>query len=165
MKKQPTKNDTFSYDQFANAFRKEIEEYGALLNLIYEQQNCLMKHNPISLLQATSKIEAQLPANHSATANRSAFVQQLAEENGKEALMLNEIPKYVPENLKTLFEALVEEVIALRYRIKAKTQMQQKLLGQAQFINSSVLQQILPNAQTRNKTGKQIVPSKLKGLL
>ncbi|MDR2769589.1 MAG: hypothetical protein LBB19_03515 [Puniceicoccales bacterium] len=159
MKKQPTANDTLHYDQFANAFRKEIEEYGALLNLIYEQQNCLMKHNPISLLQATSKIEAQLPANHSATANRSAFVQQLAEEHGKEALMLNEIPKYVPENLKSLFEALVEEVITLRYRIKAKTQMQQKLLGQAQFINNSVLQQILPNAQTCNKLGTQIVPS------
>jgi hypothetical protein len=165
MKKHPTANDTLNYDQFANAFRKEIEEYGALLNLIYEQQNCLMKHNPISLFQATSKIEAQLPANYSTTANRSAFVQQLAEEHGKEALMLNEIPKYVPENLKSLFEALVEEVITLRYRIKAKTQMQQKLLGQAQFINNSVLQQILPNVQTCNKSGKQIVPSGHKGLL
>ena len=45
------KKHTFNFEQLAEAFRKEIEEYGALLILIYEQQNCLAEHNPISLLK------------------------------------------------------------------------------------------------------------------
>ena len=49
---------SFDFDKLANSFRKEIEEFGALLKLIYEQQNCLVEHNPISLLQATAKIES-----------------------------------------------------------------------------------------------------------
>jgi hypothetical protein len=155
----------FNYEQFANSFRKEIEEYGMLLNLIYEQQNCLTQHNPISLLQAVSKIESQLPANQLATADRIAFVQQLAEAHGKDALTLNEIPSYMPLEYQSLFKALVEEIIALRQRIKAKTQVQQKLLGQAQIINNSILRQILPNAQVYNKLGHQILPSTFRELL
>ncbi len=151
--KQLNSNAVFNYEKCISAFRKEIEESGMLLNLIYEQQNCLLQHNPISLLQATSKIEAQLPLNNLATADRTAFVNQLAELNGRETLALNEIPKYVPEEFKSLFKALVGEIVTLRYRIKSKIQLQQKLLGQAQLINDSVLQQMLPSTKIYNKKG------------
>ena len=165
MKTTQTIKTHFNFDKFAASFRKEIEEYGMLLNLIYEQQNCLINHNPISLLQATSKIEAQLPSNHMATADRHAFMQQLAEENHKEDMMLNEIPNYVPEQYQSLFKALVEEIISLRYRIKTKTQLQQKLLSQAQVINHSILQQILPNTQMYNKKGHRVITSVYKEIL
>ena len=156
---------TFDFDKLANSFRKEIEEFGSLLNLIYEQQNCLVEHNPISLLQATAKIETQLPANQLATADRVALVQQLAEELGFEEIQLNELPKFVPQELQSLFKALVDEIIALRVRIKSKTQIQQKLLGQAQMINSSVMQQVLPNAKVYNKYGKPIISTPEASLL
>ena len=102
---------SFDFDKLANSFRKEIEEFGSLLNLIYEQQNCLVEHNPISLLQATSKIESQLPSNQLATADRVALVQQLAEELNLEEIQLNELPKFVPQELQSLFKALVDEII------------------------------------------------------
>ncbi len=146
----------FKFERLASAFRKEIEEYGALLILIYEQQNCLSEHNPISLLQATSRIEAQLPANQLATADRTAFMQQLAEIHGRDEIPLNELPKYVPEEVRSLFKALVEEIISLRLRIKNKTQIQQKLLGQAQMINTSVLQQVFPIKQKKKLTHSNI---------
>lgn len=154
------KKHTFNFEQLAEAFRKEIEEYGALLILIYEQQNCLAEHNPISLLKATSKIEAQLPANQLATADRTAFMQQLAELHGCEEIQLNELQNFVPEEVKSLFKALVDEIVALRSRIKSKTQVQQKLLGQAQMINSSVLQQVFPG-----KNGHQAMLSKIREIL
>lgn len=150
----------FKFEQLAEAFRKEIEEYGALLILIYEQQNCLAEHNPISLLQATSKIEAQLPANQLATADRTAFMQQLAELHGCEEIHLNELTNFVPEEVKSLFKALVDEIVSLRLRIRNKIQTQQKLLGQAQMINSSVLQQVLPR-----KYGQQAILSKIREVL
>lgn len=154
------KKHEFNFEQLAEAFRKEIEEYGALLILIYEQQNCLAEHNPISLLKATSKIEAQLPANQLATADRTAFMQQLAELHGCEEIQLNELQNFVPEEVKSLFKALVDEIIALRLRIKSKTQVQQKLLGQAQMINSSVLQQVFPG-----KSSHQVMLSKIREIL
>lgn len=158
MNKQRKK--VFNFEQLAEALRKEIEEYGALLILIYEQQNCLAEHNPISLLKATSKIEAQLPANQLATADRTAFMQQLAELHGCEEIQLNELQNFVPEEVKSLFKALVDEIIALRSRIKSKTQVQQKLLGQAQMINSSVLQQVFPG-----KYNHQSMLSKIREVL
>ena len=85
----------FDFDKLADSFRKEIAEFGSLLNLIYEQQNCLVEHNPVSLLQATSKIEAQLPANQLATADRTALMQQLAEELNMEEIPLNELPGFL----------------------------------------------------------------------
>lgn len=144
----------FNFEQLVASFRKEIEEYGALLNIIYEQQNCLLEHNPISLLQATAKLESQLPANQLATADRTAQMEQLAEELNLESLALNELPGFVPSELQSLFKALVDEIITLRVRIKSKTQMQQKLLGQAQMINSSIIQQVFPNANVYNRHGK-----------
>lgn len=147
----------FDFDKLANSFRKEIAEFGSLLNLIYEQQNCLMDHNPVSLLQATSKIESQLPANQLATADRIALMQQLADELEIEEIRLNEIPKLVPLELKSLFTALVDEIISLRFRIKNKTLIQQKLLGQAQMINSSVIEHVLPNSKVYNKHGKSLL--------
>lgn len=138
--------ETFNYKTLAASLRKELEEYGSLLKLIYEQQNCLLDYNPISLLQATSKIETQLPSNQLATADRVALMQQLAEELNYPEIPLNELPSFVPKELQSLFKALVEEVITLRYRIKSKMQVQQKLLGQAQMVNSSVIHQVLPSS-------------------
>ena len=151
--KQVSMKEVFNYKECIRVFRKEIEECGMLLNLIYEQQNCLMQHNPISLLQATSKIEAQLPINNLATADRTAFVKQLAELNGQKSLALNEIPNYVSIEFKSLFKALVEEIVTLRYRIKSKIQLQQKLLERAQVINNSILQHVLPSTRIYNKKG------------
>lgn len=155
-----TKKKIFKFEYLAEAFRKEIEEYGALLILIYEQQNCLVDHNPISLLKAASKIEEQLPINQLVTADRMAFMQQLAELHGCEEIPLNELSNFVPEEVKSLFKALVEEVVSLRSRIKSKTQVQQKLLGQAQMINTSVLQQVFPG-----KNGHQAMFSKIREVL
>ena len=147
----------FDFDKLADSFRKEIAEFGSLLNLIYEQQNCLVEHNPVSLLQATSKIEAQLPANQLATADRTALMQQLADDLNLEEIPLNELPGFVPAELQSLFKALVDEIISLRFRIKSKTQIQQKLLGQAQMINSSVIEHVIPNAKLYNKHGKSLL--------
>ncbi len=147
-RKQPI---NFKFEKLAESCRKEIAELGALLKLIYEQQNCLVKYNPVSLLHATSKIEAQLPVNQLATADRVAFMQQLAEEMSQESIQLNELPKIVPLELKTLFEALVDEIISLRLRIKNKTNIQQKLLGQTQMINNSIIQKIIPNDKFYNE--------------
>lgn len=148
-----------------SAFRKEIEEYGMLLNLIYDQQNCILSHNPISLLQATSKIEEQLPANQLATAHRSALLHQFAEDLGQNTLPLNELPKFVPNEFQSLFKALVEELVSLRYRIKSKTQLQQRLLGQAQVVNTTVLKHIQPLSQTYDKKGQVTPPSSFKEVL
>lgn len=148
-------NDSmYDFNALASSFRKEIEEYGLLLNLIYEQQNCLMSHNPISLIQATAQIEEQLPQTQAATADRAALFSQLAELKNTPTMTVNELPNNVPAELSSMFKALVEEIISLRYRIKSKTQLQQRLLAQAQLINGSVLKQINPQSQIYNKSGK-----------
>lgn len=145
------KNKNFEFEKLAESYRKEIGELGALLKLIYEQQNCLLEYNPISLLQATSKIEAQLPANHLATADRVALMQQLADEMGRKEIPMNELPKIVPNELKSLFKALIEEIISLRLRIKNKTQVQQKLLGQTQMINTSIIQNVIMGQEDKKR--------------
>ena len=139
MKQKPS--TTFDFEKLAGALRREIEEYGSLLRMIYEQQNCLMN----SLIKETNKIESQLTANQLATADRSAILGQLAEELQRDHVSLQELPSVVPHELQYLFQALVKEVTTLRARIKDKAQFLQKLLEQVQNTNTSILQQVFPN--------------------
>ncbi len=132
----------FDYNKLAMALRKEIEEYGSLLRMLYQQQNCLLN----SLKRATADVEEQLTANQLATADRSAMVHQLAENLKRKDLSLNELPSVVPSELHFLFKALVDEVISLRIRIKHKMQFQRRLLEEAQMTNQSVIQQVFPQS-------------------
>ena len=131
---------SFDFEKLASALRREIEEYGSLLGMIYEQQSCLMK----TLMEETTKIESQLTANQLATADRSAIVGQLAEELHREKISLSDLPSVVPNELKYLFQALVDEVSTLRSRIKDKTQFLQKLLEQVQNTNASIINHVFP---------------------
>ena len=130
----------FDFEKLAGALRREIEEYGSLLSMIYEQQSCLMQ----TLMEETTKIESQLTANQLATADRSAIVGQLAEELHREKISLKDLPSVVPNELRYLFQALVDEVGTLRSRIKDKTQFLSKLLEQVQNTNTSIINHVFP---------------------
>lgn len=135
-----TNPPAFDFEKLASALRREIEEYGSLLSMIYEQQSCLMQ----TLMEETTKIESQLTANQLATADRSAIVGQLAEELHREKISLKDLPSVVPNELKYLFQALVDEVGTLRSRIKDKTQFLSKLLEQVQNTNTSIINHVFP---------------------
>ena len=135
-----TNPPAFDFEKLASALRREIEEYGSLLSMIYEQQSCLMQ----TLMEETTKIESQLTANQLATADRSAMVGQLAEELHREKISLKDLPSVVPNELKYLFQALVDEVGTLRSRIKDKTQFLSKLLEQVQNTNTSIINHVFP---------------------
>ena len=135
-----TNPPAFDFEKLASALRREIEEYGSLLSMIYEQQSCLMQ----TLMEETTKIESQLTSNQLATADRSAMIGQLAEELHREKISLKELPNVVPNELKYLFQALVDEVVVLRSRIKDKTQFLQKLLEQVQNTNTSIINHVFP---------------------
>ncbi len=153
------------FESLVTFFRKEIEEYGMLLNLVCEQQNCLMQHNPISLLQATTKIEAQLPYNQKATKEREMAMQKLEQTLQCPPLTFEILPSFAPENLRYLFNALTNEIITLVKKIKSKTQLQQRLLNQAQTINDSILKHLQPTStSTYDSQGKMVSPSSFKEL-
>ena len=137
-----TKNTSpaFDFEKLASALRREIEEYGSLLSMIYEQQSCLMQ----TFMEETTKIESQLTANQLATADRSAMVGQLAEELHREKISLKDLPSVVPNELQYLFRALVDEIVMLRSRIKDKTQFLSKLLEQVQNTNTSIINHVFP---------------------
>ena len=135
-----TNPPAFDFEKLAGALRREIEEYGSLLSMIYEQQSCLMQ----TLMEETTKIESQLTANQLATADRSAIVGQLAEELHREKISLKDLPSVVPNELRYLFQALVDEVVMLRSRIKDKTQFLSKLLEQVQNTNTSIINHVFP---------------------
>ena len=132
------RDSTFNFEALAGSLRKEIAEYGSLLGMIYEQQNCLMN----GLLKESLKIESQLAVSQLAIADRAAMIGQLAEKLHCGELSLNELPKVVPEPLRSMFKALVEEIVGLQIRIKDKTQFQLQLLEQARAINHSIMQQV-----------------------
>lgn len=153
------------FENLVILFRKEVEEYGMLLNLICEQQNCLMQHNPISLLQATAKIETQLPNNQKATKERERAMQELGKILQCTPLTFEKLPSYAPEKLRFLLNALTNEIITLVKKIKSKIQLQQRLLNQAQIINDSILKHLQPtSASTYDSQGKMVPPSSFKEL-
>ena len=141
------------YEDLADRLRDEMQEYGALYNLLKEQQKSLLARDSEGILLSNAKINEHLKSAERYRSARKGKVAELID-----ALALNpqsalaELITFVPQALQPMFEALIREVNTLLERVrKIFDQNNLIILHTNEFIDG-ILQELDPDCSTKTYT-------------
>lgn len=129
------------WEALAEVLRHEAQEYGALVNLIVEEQNHILDRKAEALLQILEKIEAQVAANQRVAKDRNEFIRTLsASYNLPGNTPLKDFVKFAPDTMYGLFDALAYEIRTLAERTHRLAKQNQFLLTNAFELSKSLLE-------------------------
>lgn len=144
-------------EPLANALRKEVQEYGGLLNLFDRQQEAILGRNPDLLLAITDLLEAQAQTIESCCRERECRVRILAEElEEPQETSLRELTALCSEPVRLLLGALIDEINSLVARTKHRARQNQMLLARSIDVSQQILQRLNPGGviKTYSNTGR-----------
>lgn len=141
------------YEDLADRLRDEMQEYGALYNLLKDQQKSLLERNSEGILLSNAKINEHLKSAERFRSARKGKVAELIEALSLDPQSaLSEIITFVPQALQPMFEALIREVNTLLGRVrKVFDQNNLIILHTNEFIDG-ILQELDPDCPTKTYT-------------
>jgi hypothetical protein len=160
----PTLDQT-AFEDLTNILRKELEEYGALLALLVEQQEYILKRDPDTLFKINEKVDAQMQTNHSLLNRRKTIISNLAEQLGRnaESTVSQLIPDF-PEPVQPMFYSLTEEINNLIGNARNKVKQNQILLSRLSEVTNELLEAVAPEGsltKTYDRRGDVTISSNI----
>lgn len=136
-----------------DALREELQEYGALLHLLKEQQQCLLRQQSERVLTLSEAIETQLTLVLGARLRRQEEVQSLAGKSERfeepPPIRLNDLLPYFPKSVEPMIRGLVEEINRLIAQVGRLAHQNQMLLVRAVDATRAAIQAAQPGAVNR----------------
>ena len=144
--------DLTSLEELTNVLRQELEEYGALLTLLVEQQEKILNRDPEALFKINEKVERQMETNQSLLKRRQQLVGDFAGEleRDKEST-LSQLISGFPEAMQPMFHSLAEEINNLISSARRKVKQNQVLLSRLSEVAEELLHAVTPEG-TISKT-------------
>jgi uncharacterized protein YidB (DUF937 family) len=140
----PTLDQT-ALDELTTIPRKELEEYGALLALLVEQQEYILQRNPDTLMKTNDEVEAQMQANHRLLEQRKGLLRDLSKQLGQEEeSTVSQLIPNLPESQRPMFESLTTEINSLISNARRKVKQNQVLLSRLSEVTSEILDAVAP---------------------
>ena len=138
-----------------DALRKEVEEYGGLLNLFDRQQSALLRRDADTVLATVGAIEQQIKTIDQCRNARESVMRLYCQRLGLAAdLPLRGLLEYFPAPVQPLVDALIGEVNSLIMRSKRRAQQNQMLLARSIEVTQQILQRLNPSGVTKTYTAK-----------
>ena len=144
------------WETFVEALRKELEEYGALFNLVNEQQHVIATRATESLTALSGKIQSQTRLCNQLRLQREQLIVDLLNDWGinRELSSMAELIPLFPENNQPLIAALVEQINHMIARVRQKVRQNQLLLSRANDIIEQIIFSLQPQTlKTYNSRG------------
>ena len=141
----------------AEALRKEIAEYGGLLNLFEEQQRYIFLRDAESVLRLSSEIESHVMHLHEFRRNREAVVAAFAVEHRQPPTStLRSLLPHFEVDVRPLIEALISEINVLIHRVRRVSRHNQSLLSRSVEAQQQLLRVLRPDSftQTYSPSGR-----------
>ena len=148
---------TDEWESIVDALREELQEYGAFLNLLTEQQQLIMCRKAQEVFAYNALIEAQIIRTTELRLIRERMVRSFAKDIGFEGeATVRALMSYFPEKAQYLLEALVEEVHATVQTIERRSRQNQMLIKRAMDVTEKILEVLQPRSilKTYNPKGK-----------
>ena len=143
----------FSKEQWETlvvALRNEIEEFGALVNLLDEQQNRILGRDPEGITEMNKTIDEQIALCRDMRRVREDVVSVLASGvNEHEEVSVRSLLSYFPEEVQGLLQALSDEIFDLMEKTQRKAGQNQMLLVRAFEAVEQVVRALCPELITK----------------
>lgn len=134
----------------AESLRKELAEYGALLNLFEQQQECLFRRDPDAVLRLGGEIEDQAQILNDCRRRREQAVASLAVYCRQPAtITLRALLPRVESDARPLLEALINEINHLLHRVRRTSRHNHTLLSRTLELHQETLRQLRPDSFTK----------------
>ena len=132
-----------------DALRDELQEYGALLHLLKDQQQGLLRRQPEQVLALSVNIETQLPVVTGARHRRHGELRTLAGRgeiaDEKAPIRLTDLLPHFPTSIAPMIRGLVEEINRLVSQVARFAHQNQMLLVRAVDSTQAALQAVQPS--------------------
>jgi flagellar biosynthesis/type III secretory pathway chaperone len=138
-----------TWELVAECLRDEVQEYGGLLRLFEEQQECVFKRTPSHLLELIETIKDATQRAEDARRRREECVRAFATGLGRTAdVTLRSLLPSVDDEAQPLLQALIDEVNRLIHRVRRITRQNHLLLSRTVQLHQGLLRQFYPGAFT-----------------
>jgi flagellar biosynthesis/type III secretory pathway chaperone len=138
-----------TWETVAESLREEVQEYGGLLRLFEEQQDCVFHREPGRLLELIESIKDATEQAEDARRRRENCVSSFASGLGRAAdSTLRSLLPYIDDQARPLLEALIDEVNRLIHRVRRITRQNHLLLSRTLELQQGLLRQFYPGAFT-----------------
>ncbi len=137
--------DQTVFEELTSILRKELEEYGALLTLLIEQQENILNRKPDALFQINEKVDVQMQTNHGLLIRRKQILSDLAVQLDRDAeSTVSQLIPYFPEAVQPMFESLTQEINNLIGNARSKVKQNQILLSRLSEVTNELLEAVAP---------------------
>jgi len=139
-----------AWELIAHSLRDELQEYGGLIGLFEEQQGALFRRDASGVLASVSAIEEQARAAGSKRLVREQLVRDFALSIGyPEDAKLRTLLEHFPVEVRTMLEALIDEVNRLVHRARRGVRQNTLLLQRAIELHQETLRSLRPESITK----------------
>ena len=146
-----------------DALRDELQEYGALLHLLKDQQTALVRRQPDQVLALSGGIEVHLPIVARARHQRQEELRLLAGKreiaDEKAPIRLADLLPHFQASVSPMIRGLVEEINRLVSQVSRFAHQNQMLLVRAVESTQAALQTVQPSVihKTYSPAGKVLM--------
>jgi hypothetical protein len=118
------------FDQMTQALRAELQEYGALVGLLEDQQNAILRGEPEAFIDLGTALHEQISLLGAHRACREKTVHSFAREcQQPETLPLSQLLVHMPASAAGMIKALIDEINALICRTQRRLRQNHLLLA------------------------------------
>jgi flagellar biosynthesis/type III secretory pathway chaperone len=146
---------TDAQERLIAALRRELAEYGALLQLLEVQQAAVLDRKPDQVLESIPQIDAQLELTSTRRKEREATADELALATGipLPATLRTLAPRFRPA-VRPLVEALTDEVNRLIGHTRRRAEQNQLLLARSVELAQEMVSRLSPRAISKTYSAK-----------
>jgi hypothetical protein len=157
---------TDRWEELADMLRNEFSEYGGLLSLLQEQQQGIVKRDPMWLSERNMQIEQQALRANECRIQRERYVRELCiDMDLPQDTKLVDLLDYVPDMTRAMFEALLQVCKETAEKVKRMLSRNRMLLMRAQGVTQEMIQRIQPLGTTKgyNRQGAYFKSMEMRG--
>jgi flagellar biosynthesis/type III secretory pathway chaperone len=138
-----------TWETIAECLREEVQEYGGLLRLFEQQQECVFNREPDRLLLLIETIKNATGQAEDVRRRREKCVSAFASGLGRatDSTLRSLLPS-IDDHARPLLEALIDEVNRLIHRVRRITRQNHLLLSRTVELQQGLLRQFYPGAFT-----------------
>ena len=133
------------WQQLVDALRAELQEYGAVRNILDQQQKAIFARDAERVGELALTLNQQIEVSSKFRREREVLMRQIAEVNNLPLhTPLAQMRKIFPEAAQPLLQALARELIEMLNTLRRRSRQNQTLLARTCEIMEKTLQLMRP---------------------